>query len=92
METFIKSSTVKSKKEKVDKAKIEKFIQKFNAAIKKGEMDFTDTFVLNNSLDKVPTLNDAELEFAAKMAEKEGWDLRQAEDNYQSTSYYLKKI
>ena len=75
MRKFINSSDVKTKKEKIDKEKIEKFIDKFNWFIRKGEDSGDGSISMNNGLDKIPTLNDNEFKYTVKLAKKEGLKL-----------------
>lgn len=94
MTTFIKSSSVKTKSEKINKTKIDTFISKFNKYIKKGGDSKTDddAFRLNDILDKMPSLNNSEFEHAVLLAKQAGWKLTQHPDNYQSTTYTMTKI
>ena len=88
---FINAKKVKSRKEKIDAKKVEKFISVFNSAIKTiYEEDYGVS--LNTGFDKIPMLNYTEFEHAAKLTRKEGWLLTQHEDNYQTISYVLKKL
>lgn len=45
MKKFIKSSSVKTVKEKSDKSKVNDFVDKFNKYIKKGKVE-TELFIL----------------------------------------------
>ena len=92
MTNFVKAETVKTKLEKIDSDKVEKFINKFNAVIKKGDEENGDgSFSLNNGLDKIPTLNSNEFDYAVGLALQQGWILTQFDDNYQTTSYKMQK-
>lgn len=89
---FIKAEDVKTTKEKIDTDKVDKFISKFNAVIKKGDEENGDgSFSLNNTLDKIPTLNSNEFDYAVGLALQQGWILTQFDDNYQSISYRMAK-
>ena len=95
MKTFIKSSALKKRKEKISKIVVDEFIEKFNKFIEKGgnyPKQNLERFSMNNGLDKIPTLNDSEFILAVKLALKSGWTLTQHPDNYQTTSYTMKKL
>lgn len=94
MKEFIQAKNAKLPKEKVDEKKVDRFIECFNKAIAKADPEETDgnTYYLNDGLDKIPTLNDAEFQTAANKAKKAGWKLTQADDNYQSTTYTMIKL
>jgi hypothetical protein len=95
MKTFVNASKVKPKKNSIDPEKLDFFIDKFNKYIKKGGFykdKSSDVFHLNNSLDKVPTLNKTEFERAKKLAQKQGWELTQDNDNYQTITYRMEKM
>lgn len=92
MKTFIKASKVKLKKEKINKGNITAFIDGFNAYIEKGDKAGEGVFRLNNGLNDIPTLNNTEFDYVMRMAEAQGWELTQSPDNYNSTTYKMKKI
>ncbi len=74
-------------KERVDHAKIDRFIQRLNTSIKKKEYD------LNTSLDRgVERLNQKEFELVRAKAEKLGWEFKMYDDNYQTISYSLRPL
>lgn len=90
MEKFIKAKAVKQKSE-FNQVVVDKFIRKFNAHIKLNQSD-SDNFHMNNGLDNIPTLNQKEFDFARDEAIKSGWELTKYNDNYNTTSYRMKKI
>lgn len=95
MKSFINSSTLKKRKEKISKIVVDEFIEKFNAFIKKGgsfPKQNSERFYMNNGLDKIPTLNESEFLLAVRLALKSGWILTQQPDNYQTTSYTMQKM
>jgi len=89
---FINASAVKTKKERINYKKVDNFILKFNKEFLKGENSGDEFFYLNNGLDKIELLNDNEFNYAVKLAKDAGWELTQSDDNYQTTSYQMKKI
>ena len=86
MTTFISASEVLPKSEKRRPEKIEAFISAFNKAIKKGE------FAVNESLDKLPILNNKEFFYCVEQARLQGWKLTRFDDNYQTLSYKVDKL
>lgn len=94
MKTFVKASEIKMRKEKIDKYRVDKFIEKFNRSIiHDSECESGDSsFTINDLLDKVPTLNDNEFECAVELAKEQGWKLTRSDDNYQSVTYKMQKI
>jgi len=86
MKTFIHASSVKRKKEKIDRVKVEEFIDEFNRSIKR------DDYCINTGLDRFSPLNDNEFSYVVKLARKQGWQLTRFEDNNQSTSYQIDQL
>lgn len=92
MKEFIDARNVKLKKEKVNYETIDKFITYFNGIISAGAESGDGSFYLNNGIDKIPTLNDSEFEYAVKQALEKGWRLTRYDDNYTSTTYKMVKV
>jgi len=94
MEKFVNVSDVKIKRQKIDKKKVTDFIELFNKFILNGGRfrNGVDSFSMNASLDDIPMLNNSEFKYASKQAKEQGWELIQYPDNYQTTSYSMKKI
>jgi len=92
MKEFIDAKNVKLKKEKVNYETVDDFITQFNGIISMGAESGDGSFHLNNGIDKIPTLNDSEFEFAEKQANEKGWRLTRFDDNYQSITYKMVKI
>ncbi len=84
--SFPKADSYKGRQEPIDKRRIDKFIKAIRRALKKHEM------VINTGVDDFDKLNDTEFEQVRSDAEKNGYQLVQFEDNYQTTSYSLKKM
>ena len=88
MKTFINAKDVKVGKEKIDQDKIDKFIERFNEIILKGD-DVGESFSMNDALHNIDALNDKEFEFVVKEAKKQGWNLHQHNDSYDSVTYMI---
>ena len=89
METFLKSSEIKSRKTTLDESKIETFIKKFNNRIKSGKENADGSFSLNTTLAKIPTLNNVEFDRVSDLANRAGWLLKRTDDNHNSTTYTM---
>jgi len=91
MINFVNAESVKTKLGKIDTNKVEIFIKKFNSVIVKGiDKNSDGSFTLNDGIDKIPTLNNLEFDYARKLAAEQGWVLTTFKDNYQTTSYKIK--
>jgi hypothetical protein len=70
---------------------VDKFILKFNSQISKGIEHDYNTYILNDILDKIPTLNDVEFDYAIGLAMQQGWILERFDDEHYSVSYKMVK-
>lgn len=89
MKTFINSS----KTPKIDKTKVEEFIEIFNKDIQKAINDGKSLEYLtkNTGLTNVPRLNRYEFSSAYTLAQNEGWILSDMPDEHGSITYKLTK-
>ena len=88
---FPDSSKFGEKKSVINPENIEKLIKAFNKVMKKNTS--SDFFSINDGLDKLSfKLSDAELKSAKIMAMQKGWNLERISDNYNTTTYTLKKF
>jgi hypothetical protein len=87
---FLKAKTLKNRKEKMDIEKVNKFISKFNTKIQSRDYD-EESYLMNNIIDKIPTLNITEFDYSRGLAMQQGWILSQFDDNYQTITYKMKK-
>lgn len=79
--------------QRVAENKIDTIIQKFNSKISKDDFDeiiHSGRCSLNTILDSVPLLNDAEVDFITKKAEKEGYIFSHHDDEHDSITYTFK--
>ena len=90
MKEFFNSKLVNTPKYRIDRSKVDRFISKFNIGIKRKNIELP--IVLNDALDKVPLLNENEMNFVVQQAKKNGWDLSCFEDNYNTVSYKINEI
>jgi len=92
MENFIKADTVKSKNDTINNMKVERFITKFNVTIRHGGNESGDgSYNLNDTLDKIPTLNDNEFDLTIGLALQQGWVLTRFDDKHHSVTYKMVK-
>lgn len=86
---FINANEIVREKS-IDEKKIEDFISTFNKKLKKHSgKALTSKVSINNGLDEIPTLTDAEFEEVKKRAATAGWIFTSSPDNYGTTSYHL---
>ncbi|GJQ43987.1 MAG: hypothetical protein JETCAE03_34850 [Ignavibacteriaceae bacterium] len=86
--SFLKASEYRTRKEKRSSVRCNSIINSMNFKIARGQ----DQLVLNTGDRNVPHLNESDIEWLKKQANKMGWEFTAQEDNYQSTSYYLKPL
>ena len=84
--SFPNADTFRDPTERVRKDVMDEFMNAMRKALKNHDTS------INSGLDKFTDLNDTEFEQLRKDAEKNGWKLKQADDNYQTTSYYMTKL
>ena len=84
--SFPRASDFREKTERLRKDVMDEFMNTMRNALKNHETS------INSGTDKFTDLNDAEFEKLRQDAEKHGWKLKQDDDNYQTTSYYMTKL
>lgn len=83
MKDFIKTTP---KEEKIDKNKIDKFIEMFNILMIK------DVFSANTGLNNIPYLYPNEYDVVKSKALEAGYYLTATDDNYNTVTYVMKHI
>lgn len=85
MTNFVSAALCEEKSEKINSLTVDTFIGMYNKFLKKG------SFIVNDRVDGLPVLNDAEFKIVKERAERNGWILERGDDNYQSTMYTMSK-